>query len=60
MPEVDDAEIDFASLELGPRIGMGCFGEVFKAHWRQTTVAVKKFLEQSLSDQTLRVSLRPS
>ena len=53
--EVDDAEIDFASLEMGTRIGMGVFGEVFKAHWRQTTVAVKKFLDQRLSDRTLQV-----
>lgn len=51
----NDVEVDFSEVELGPRIGIGCFGEVFKARWRHTTVAVKRLIDQSLSEQSLRV-----
>lgn len=51
-----DAEVDFSEIELGPRIGIGCFGEVFKARWRRTTVAVKRLIDQSLSQQSLKVT----
>ena len=54
-PELDEAEVLFSEVELGPRIGVGCFGEVFKARWRQTTVAVKRLFDQSLAESTLRV-----
>jgi hypothetical protein len=44
---LDEAwEIDAADLQLGPRIGIGSFAEVFRAQWRQTDVAVKRFLGQ--------------
>lgn len=52
----NDVEVDFSEVELGPRIGLGCFGEVFKARWRQTTVAVKRLFDQSLSQASLKVS----
>ena len=52
----EDVEVNFSDVELGPRIGIGCFGEVFRARWRQTTVAVKRLFDQSLSQQSLRVS----
>ena len=52
----NDVEVDFSEVELGPRIGLGCFGEVFKARWRQTTVAVKRLFDQSLSQESLKVS----
>jgi hypothetical protein len=48
-------EIDAAEIELGPRIGIGSFGEVFRGTWRHTDVAVKRFLEQDLSPQLLAV-----
>ena len=57
-PELDEAEVLFSEIELGPRIGVGCFGEVFKARWRQTTVAVKRLFDQSLAESTLRVRSR--
>lgn len=56
----EDVEVNFSEVELGPRIGIGCFGEVFRARWRQTTVAVKRLFDQSLSEQSLRVSLSPT
>jgi serine/threonine protein kinase len=34
-------DIDWAELELGEELGMGGHGEVFKAKWRGTEVAVK-------------------
>lgn len=55
--EANEAEVEFSEIELGPRIGIGCFGEVFKARWRQTTVAVKRLFDQSLSEQSLKVGL---
>ena len=51
----EDVEVDFKEVELGPRIGVGCFGEVFRARWRQTTVAVKRLFDQSMSEQSLKV-----
>ena len=54
--EPDEWEIDADELELGPRIGIGSFGEVYRGTWRHTDVAVKKFLEQDLSPQLMQVS----
>ena len=48
-------EIEADELELGPRIGIGSFGEVFRGTWRHTDVAVKRFLEQDLSPQVMAV-----
>ena len=48
-------EIDAGEIELGPRIGIGSFGEVFRGCWRHTDVAVKRFLEQDLSPQLMQV-----
>jgi hypothetical protein len=38
----DPWEIDPGELVLGPRIGIGSFGEVYRAQWRRTDVAVKR------------------
>ena len=53
--EPDEWEIEADELELGPRIGIGSFGEVYRGTWRHTDVAVKKFLEQDLSPQLMQV-----
>lgn len=45
-----DFQIMQSELELGPRIGFGSFGEVYKGWWRGTDVAVKKIMEQDISD----------
>ncbi|XP_054810039.1 serine/threonine-protein kinase VIK-like isoform X1 [Prosopis cineraria] len=47
--EVDPTELDFSH---SVRIGKGSFGEILKAHWRGTPVAVKRILP-SLSDDKL-------
>lgn len=49
-------EIDPSEITLGQRIGIGSYGEVYKAMWRGTEVAVKRFLEQNLSPQLVQVS----
>ncbi len=49
----DDWEIDFHDIKLGSRIGIGSYGEVYRGVWRHTEVAVKKLLEQEVSDQTM-------
>lgn len=51
MPE--EWEIDAGELMLGPRIGIGSYGEVYRGQWRQTDVAVKRFLEQEVSEGVL-------
>jgi tRNA A-37 threonylcarbamoyl transferase component Bud32 len=58
-PGLDDAagawEIDPHEVTLGPRIGIGSYGEVYKGTWRGTEVAVKRFLEQQdLSPQLVQ------
>ncbi|KAG5087900.1 hypothetical protein JHK86_000512 [Glycine max] len=47
--EVDPSELDFSNSVC---IGKGSFGEILKAHWRGTPVAVKRILP-SLSDDRL-------
>jgi len=47
-------EIDPAQIELGQRIGIGSYGEVYKGTWGGTEVAVKRFLETKLSPQLLQ------
>ncbi|XP_051148759.1 integrin-linked protein kinase 1-like [Andrographis paniculata] len=49
--EIDPAELDFSSSTL---VGKGSFGEIVKASWRGTPVAVKRILK-SLSDDKLVV-----
>lgn len=49
--EIDPAEIDFKNSQI---IGKGSFGEITKAFWRGTPVAVKTILP-SLSDDRLIV-----
>ncbi|CAJ1932003.1 unnamed protein product [Sphenostylis stenocarpa] len=50
--EVDPNELDFSNSVC---IGKGSFGEILKAHWRGTPVAVKRILP-SLSDDRLVMS----
>jgi hypothetical protein len=48
-----DDEIEFSELELGERIGVGGFAEVFKAEWRGTEVAVKRLLLPKATDDAV-------
>ncbi|CAM8953976.1 unnamed protein product [Rhodiola kirilowii] len=47
--EIDPSELDFSNSNI---IGKGSFGEILKASWRATPVAVKRILP-SLSDDRL-------
>ena len=42
--------INFQELKLFYRVGIGAFGEVFKANFRGTVVAVKRVIAQNLKD----------
>ena len=44
-----DLTIDPSQILLGERVGIGSFGEVHRALWRGTEVAVKRFLDQDIS-----------
>nr|CAB3449364.1 unnamed protein product [Digitaria exilis] len=51
--DVAEYEIPWEDLEIGERIGLGSYGEVYHADWNGTEVAVKKFLDQDLSGVSL-------
>ena len=42
LPDGSEWVIQSSEIELGRRIGSGSFGEVFRAQWRHTDVAVKR------------------
>ncbi|KAK9815543.1 hypothetical protein WJX72_005453 [[Myrmecia] bisecta] len=50
---LDAWEIDFNDIVLGPRIGVGSYGEVYRGIWKHTDVAVKRLLDQDLSEKAL-------
>ena len=51
----DEWELSPEELLLGPRIGVGSFGEVYRRSWRHTDVAVKRLLEQDFSPHVMQV-----
>ncbi|KAJ1691154.1 hypothetical protein LUZ63_015309 [Rhynchospora breviuscula] len=53
MDDVPEVEIPWEDLRVGERIGLGSYGEVYRADWNGTEVAVKKFLDQDLSGYSL-------
>lgn len=46
-------EILWEDLQIGERIGIGSYGEVYRAEWKGTEVAVKKFMNQDISGDAL-------
>ncbi|PKI70723.1 hypothetical protein CRG98_008956, partial [Punica granatum] len=55
-PVLGDAaewDIKWEDLQIGERIGIGSYGEVYRADWNGTEVAVKKFLDQDVSGEAL-------
>lgn len=53
MDDVGECEIPWDDLILGERIGLGSYGEVYRADWNGGEVAVKKFLDQDFSGAAL-------
>ncbi|XVE89824.1 hypothetical protein DITRI_Ditri20bG0025400 [Diplodiscus trichospermus] len=51
--DVGECEIPLEDLDIGERIGLGSYGEVYHADWNGTEVAVKKFLDQDFSGDAL-------
>ncbi|KAK8654804.1 hypothetical protein V6N13_107402 [Hibiscus sabdariffa] len=51
--EVSKWELPWEDLQIGERIGIGSYGEVYRADWNGTEVAVKKFLDQDFSGDAL-------
>ncbi|XP_022719233.1 serine/threonine-protein kinase EDR1-like isoform X1 [Durio zibethinus] len=51
--DVGECEIPWEDLDIGERIGLGSYGEVYNADWNGTEVAVKKFLDQDFSGAAL-------
>ena len=56
--ELDEWEIEADEIELGPRIGIGSYGEVYRGVWRHTDVAVKRLLEQDLTPHLMEVGVQ--
>ncbi|KAA3477476.1 serine/threonine-protein kinase EDR1-like [Gossypium australe] len=53
LKEASEWEIPWENLQIGERIGIGSYGEVYRADWNGTEVAVKKFLDQDFSGDAL-------
>ncbi|KAL3640732.1 hypothetical protein CASFOL_015700 [Castilleja foliolosa] len=53
LDDVADCEIPLEDITLGERIGLGSYGEVYRGDWHGTEVAVKKFLDQEITGESL-------
>ncbi|XP_024990305.1 probable serine/threonine-protein kinase SIS8 [Cynara cardunculus var. scolymus] len=53
LEDVADCEIAWEDITLGERIGLGSYGEVYRGDWHGTEVAVKKFLDQEITVESL-------
>ncbi|XP_052621961.1 probable serine/threonine-protein kinase SIS8 isoform X2 [Lactuca sativa] len=53
LDDVADCEIAWEDITLGERIGLGSYGEVYRGDWHGTEVAVKKFLDQEVTVESL-------
>ncbi|XP_057478371.1 probable serine/threonine-protein kinase SIS8 [Actinidia eriantha] len=51
--DVSDWETSWEDLQIGERIGIGSYGEVYRADLNSTEVAVKKFMDQDISGDAL-------
>jgi len=47
-------EITIEEVKIGPRIGKGNFGEVYKSYWRGAEIAVKKLPAHNMTDTLLK------
>ncbi|MED6152547.1 putative serine/threonine-protein kinase sis8 [Stylosanthes scabra] len=53
LDDVAEYDIPWEEITLGERIGLGSYGEVYRGEWRGTEVAVKRFLDQDISGESL-------
>ncbi|KAJ9141537.1 hypothetical protein P3X46_032062 [Hevea brasiliensis] len=53
LDDVAECEIPWEEITLGERIGLGSYGEVYHGDWHGTEVAVKRFLDQGISVESL-------
>ncbi|KAL8474711.1 hypothetical protein ACS0TY_031234 [Phlomoides rotata] len=53
LDDVADCEIPWEDITMGERIGLGSYGEVYRGDWHGTEVAVKKFLDQDITGESL-------
>ncbi|KAJ4767801.1 protein kinase family protein [Rhynchospora pubera] len=53
LDDVSECEILWEDLVIGERIGLGSYGEVYRADWSGKEVAVKKFLDQEFYGDAL-------
>ncbi|QHO13269.1 hypothetical protein HN51_070856 [Arachis hypogaea] len=53
LEDVAEYDIPVEEITLGERIGLGSYGEVYCGEWRGTEVAVKRFLDQDISGESL-------
>lgn len=53
LDEVAECEIPWEEITLGERIGLGSYGEVYRGDWHGTEVAVKRFLDQAITGDSL-------
>ncbi|CAN0891488.1 Probable serine/threonine-protein kinase SIS8 [Linum grandiflorum] len=53
LDDVAECEIPWEDITLGERIGLGSYGEVYHGEWHGTEVAVKRFLDQDISGESL-------
>ncbi|XP_054821533.1 probable serine/threonine-protein kinase SIS8 isoform X2 [Prosopis cineraria] len=53
LDDVAEYEIPWEDITLGERIGLGSYGEVYRGEWHGTEVAVKRFLDQDISGESL-------
>ena len=49
-----DFEIDFNELAIERRIGEGGFGIIYKARWRESTIAVKVLKPDLMREETIK------
>ncbi|KAG9154067.1 hypothetical protein Leryth_000570 [Lithospermum erythrorhizon] len=50
---VAEWEIPWEALQIAERVGIGSYGEVYRAEWNGTEVAVKRFMNQDMSSNAL-------
>ncbi|XP_061343656.1 probable serine/threonine-protein kinase SIS8 isoform X2 [Gastrolobium bilobum] len=53
LDDVAEYDIPWEEITLGERIGLGSYGEVYRGEWCGTEVAVKRFLDQDISGESL-------